>query len=68
MGKLFDLSGADMNIKLESLGLQKRIGKDWVLTEKGQSIGSKHGWSTKFKSGYNLKWKVEAVKELMGGE
>jgi Rha family phage regulatory protein len=59
-------SAIAMNRALESKGLQARIGGDWVPTDKGEGMCSRHSWSKGGKSGYNLKWNLNRVSAEMG--
>ena len=65
LGKLFNLSGSKMNKTLESLGLQARINNGWVVTDVGSSHAQKHSWVKNGKSGYNYKWNVSVIKDLI---
>ena len=65
LGNRLGFSPAAMNNKLAELGLQRKDGKDWVTTDKGSLISNRHCWNIYGKSGYNYKWKVEVVKQLI---
>lgn len=65
LGKLFDLTGAQMNQTLKDLGLQEKIAGEWVPTEEGMALCSRHAWTTRFKSGYNLKWKAAEIEKKL---
>ena len=65
LGKHFNLSGVKMNKRLRSLDLQYKNGEDWISTEKGEKISSRHSWSAGNKSGYNLKWNLAEIKRLV---
>jgi prophage antirepressor-like protein len=67
LGALFDLTPADMNKRLEGLGLQRKEGGEWVPTDDGAPHCVRHAWTTKNKSGYNLKWRAVAIEHLIGG-
>jgi hypothetical protein len=56
LGKLHGLKPHEMNLKLAALGLQVRANSEWVATEKGAPLCSKHAWAKGNKSGYNFKW------------
>ena len=58
-------SGQQMNILLARLGLQVKIRGTWTPTPEGEKISSAHSWVKQNKSGYNLKWNVEAVRALL---
>lgn len=57
--------GKEMNLKIRDLGFQVRVNGDWVPTDKGKPYCVKHAWSTLFKSGYNLKWRVSVIKKAL---
>ena len=66
LGKRVDLSGAELNKKLEACGLQRKLkGGGWIPTELGAPLCQMHQWATASKSGTNLKWRSEAVLELV---
>lgn len=58
-------SGRATNLVLESLGLQRRVNGGWVPTDRGEVLSHQHAWTSGDKSGYNLKWNVNKVKELL---
>lgn len=58
-------SGRATNLVLESLGLQRRVNHTWVPTDRGEVLSHQHAWTSGDKSGYNLKWNVNKVKELL---
>lgn len=68
LGEMFMMTGAQMNVQLSHLGLQVKVGQQWTPTEKGLEYCEKHNWVTRFKSGYNLKWRAHAIDGLMAGE
>lgn len=47
------------------LDLQYRDKEGWKPTEKGSPLCEKHAWAIKNKSGYNLKWCLSSITELM---
>lgn len=55
--------GRSVNRILASVGLQERINDDWVVTQAGKKISSRHSWVSGPKSGYNYKWKWAAVRQ-----
>lgn len=57
----------EMNKILEGMGLQSKINKTWVATDKADSMCSRHQWSSErsTKSGYNYKWRLSAIQRLM---
>ena len=66
LGKHLGLSAVAVNRKLEAVGLQTRDHAGcWQPTAKGAPISFRHSWTSKGKSGYNLKWKLQAVKSLL---
>ena len=65
LGRRLNVSKAKINPLLAELGLQAKVGSEWVPTEKGLSICFKHQWVVGTKSGYNLKWNVAAVSKLI---
>lgn len=66
LGKQLGLSAVALNRKLEAVGLQSRDHAGcWQPTAKGSPISSRHAWVSKGKSGYNLKWNLQAVKTLL---
>lgn len=65
LGRRWKMSGAEMNKTLESLGLQARVNKEWIPTDKAHGMYTKHAWAVKSKSGYNLKWNVAKVEAMM---
>lgn len=64
----FDLTPAQMNNRLRDAGLQTKSHGQWVPTIAGNNLCATHSWSTKYKSGYNQKWNLSAVRELLEGE
>lgn len=60
-------SAIAFNRKLESLGLQEKINGAWAPTYKSQGMYSKHAWSSGSKSGYNFKWNVSKLREVLSG-
>jgi len=61
-------TGADLNNFLNQNGLQEKVGKQWNPTFEAAGMCYKHAWKTEFKTGYNLKWNVEKVRELLEKE
>lgn len=59
-------SGKEMNSLLCEAGLQVHgHGGQWVPTESGRSLCSRHAWSRGTKAGYNWKWRVAAIREVL---
>jgi len=65
LGKLFKLSAIKMNKLLEKIGFQVKENKIWKPTQKGIPFCTKHSWSKGNKSGYNYKWNVSKITELI---
>lgn len=65
LGRLFDLSAVAMNKRLAEMGLQVKEGGEWVPTQEGLTLSSKHAWVRGSKSGYNLKWKAVEIERRM---
>jgi hypothetical protein len=57
-------SGKEVNKWLENMELQVKTNGMWVPTDKAEGIYAKHAWKTKYKEGYNIKWRVERLVEL----
>ena len=67
LGKQFGLSGAEVNKRLAKAGLQQKDNRQWAATEAGKKVSARHHWSSEHstKSGYNLKWRLSAIRELL---
>lgn len=61
-------SGRAMNRVLESLGLQRKVNDQWIPTDRGEVLSTQHAWTSGNKTGYNLKWNLNAVKELLNND
>lgn len=61
-------SAQQMNAVLQAAGLQNKTDSGWVPTEQAGAAVYEHGWKKGTKTGYNLKWKLSLVKELMPGK
>ena len=61
-------SGAEANLALLSAGLQAKEDGQWVPTEKGKPYCMKHAWKKGSKSGYNLKWRLSAVSDVINAQ
>ncbi len=59
-------SGTELNKLLEQAGLQKKTNTGWEPTSQATGKFSKHSWSRGSKSGYNLKWNLDFVKQTLG--
>ena len=59
-------SARAMNLLLQRWGLQIRhTTAGWVATPAGAKISTRHAWVSGAKSGYNLKWRLDAVQTIM---
>lgn len=58
-------SGTEANRLLSAIGFQKRVKGQWQPTAKGEPHCQRHSWVKGDKSGYNFKWNLKAVKELI---
>ena len=47
------------------LGLQLETPDGWIATPAGQAVSHKHAWAKGSKTGYNLKWNVEKIRDLI---
>ena len=65
LGKMFGMSAVRMNKMLEAAGLQKKTALGWDATGEGKLYSSSHQWVSGSKSGYNLKWSVSRVRNLV---
>lgn len=65
LGKVFEMSASRMNKTLKKLGLQSKQGEQWIPTHKGDWLCEINQWETPYKSGFNYKWNLNKVKELM---
>ena len=66
LGKMFGLSAIEMNRRLAEWNWQYRPdGVTWTRTQQGEPYSSVHYWAKNNKTGYNLKWNVEAVRARM---
>ena len=52
---------ADANAKLAELGLQKKEGKEWHLTDKGREYGEEKPFTRNGHSGYNIGWSEKVL-------
>lgn len=69
VGKEIGLRPAEVNKKLEALGLIEKdpSGKGWVLTEAGTQYGEARPYVNHGHSGFDIKWR-RSVFELLKGE
>ena len=65
IGKVLGITANNVNKGLEAAGLQIKVGGVWVATEKGAEISIRHAWSKGAKSGYNYKWRLDAIREYL---
>lgn len=68
LGKMFGLSAVKLNRLLESAGLQRKVSLGWEATGEGKLYSSVHQWVSGAKSGYNLKWSVSRVRNLIAAQ
>jgi len=54
-----------LNRYLQNLGMQINVRGEWIATAAGAKISQQHAWTKFGKTGYNLKWNLKAVKELL---
>ena len=66
--RLGSFSGTKINDALCLLGLQNKINGSWVPTEEGIKISLKHAWKRGSKSGYNYKWNIVKLEEMLKKE
>ena len=60
--------GSAVNRLLDKHGYQDKIDDNWEPTEKGAPYAARHQWTKGSKSGYNYKWRLDLVKELLEHE
>lgn len=68
IGKMFGISAIKTNRMLEAAGLQVKGPLRWEPTPDAEGMWSLHQWVDGNKSGYNLKWRLSAVKEVFETE
>ncbi|MBV5310805.1 Rha family transcriptional regulator [Chromatium okenii] len=54
----------EINKMLERVCLQNRVEDYWEPTPEGAELCSTHAWTRGKKSGYNIKWRLSAIKSL----
>lgn len=60
------ISARAMNLRLCEMGLQRKAqGGGWEPTPTGAALSAQHAWTERNKSGYNLKWNVQAILGLL---
>ena len=57
--------GSAVNKLLHKHGYQHKIDDNWEPTDKGAPYAARHQWTKGSKSGYNYKWRLDLVKELL---
>ena len=68
LGAMVGLSAQDMNKRLESAGLQSKVGKCWRLTDTGKLHGEEYPYERHGHSDYCIRWfesAVEAIREVL---
>jgi hypothetical protein len=65
LGAALGYSRNKINPALEAAGLQERVDGVWAPTAKGAKFCIRHHWQVGNKSGYNLKWNLQAVRQLV---
>jgi hypothetical protein len=63
--KLGFKSAIALNKKLTEMGLQSRINGELVATDEAIGMFTKHSWKNHGKSGYNYKWKLSSIKQVL---
>lgn len=59
-------SGQEMNMLLVAAGLQvKGENSEWQPTPAAEGMSTRHAWKKGSKSGYNRKWKISLVREVL---
>ena len=61
LSKTGNPKAADANAKLAELGLQKKEGKEWRLTDKGREYGEEKPFTRNGHSGYNINWNEKVL-------
>ena len=61
LSKTGNPKAADANAKLAELGLQKKEGKEWRLTDKGREYGEEKPFTRNGHSGYNIGWNEKVL-------
>lgn len=68
LAKRLDFNSAQsLNKTLRDMGLQNKVNGEWIPTDAGAAICSRHSWQNERngKSGYNLKWNINKVRERL---
>lgn len=66
IGRIIGMTAREVNSALASAGYQYRQNGQWLPTQKSAGHTIKHMWSAGSKSGYNLKWRVQFVRDALG--
>ena len=61
LSKTGNPKASDANAKLAELGLQKKEGKEWRLTDKGREYGEEKPFTRNGHSGYNIGWSEKVL-------
>lgn len=61
LSKTGNPKASDANAKLAELGLQKKEGKEWRLTDKGREYGEEKPFTRNGHSGYNIGWNEKVL-------
>ena len=64
LGKHFGVSAIKVNRMLEAAGLQVKGATRWEATKDAEGMWSLHQWVDGNKSGFNLKWRLNDVREI----
>lgn len=59
------ISARTVNKRLCDAGLQVKTDHGFEATHSGQKMSTRHAWKRWNKTGYNLKWKLSAVKSIL---
>lgn len=62
IGKKIGLKPAEVNKKLEKMGLQAKIDKEWRLTDEGKKYGEEQPYTRNGHSSYHIQWNDEILK------
>lgn len=57
-------AAAKVNKLLEKLGFQKKVGKQWQLTEAGSAHGENRPYERNNHSGFQIQWRDSVVQVL----
>jgi len=68
LGVHLNLSARKINQLLLKIGWQIRENGNWVPTDTGKKHCSPHSWKRGSKTGYNLKWSLKSLKQVLGAE